>query len=246
MVDEGGAVPRREQLERKLTADGLSDAEAGELADLRRGGPAPFPSKLLPPRPPGARPWQRRFWRGRALGPLGALLVIALLVAVVGAYFAVRPSVDWHIYEDPGGRFAMDYPGSWTTQTVADEPVFGGRADGVLVAKTGTFSITLAGVFGAPFTEPSYGFLVFSGGDAAAELRLVVGPDASPFPASGGSKLAGKRATTVESNRDGQFAHTVYVQDGNRLLVLFFRSSSARRGELKDELAHVPGSLRLG
>ena len=240
----GDPVLRRRELESKRSASGLSDAEARDLADLERGGPEPFPSKLLSPRQPGARPWQRRFWQGRALGPLGAVLVVVVLVGVIGVYFAVRPAVDWRIYEDPGARFSLDAPASWTTQAVSDEPFAGGRANGVLVAKTGTFSIRLTGVFGAPFDQPSYGFLIFQGGSVAQELGLVLGP--KPGPLAGGATLAGLRATVVESDSGGQFARTVYAQDGNRLLVLFFRSPSARRGELKDELNHVPGSVRLG
>jgi hypothetical protein len=67
-----------------------------------------------------------------------------------------------------------------------------------------------------------------------------------PGPVGGDATLAGLRATVVESIGGGRFARTLYARDGNRLLVLFFRSPSPRKGELKDELDHVPGSLRLG
>jgi len=61
---------------------------------------------------------------------------------------------------------------------VTDERFAGGRVDGVLVANGGTFTIRLTGVFGAPFDQPSYGFLIFQGGSVAQELGLVLGPQA--------------------------------------------------------------------
>ncbi|MFN2589740.1 MAG: hypothetical protein ABR518_03115, partial [Actinomycetota bacterium] len=158
---EQGEQRRRATLEDKARRTGLSEAEATELADLERGGPQPVPSKLIPPSP-HAKPWTAAYWRGRALGPLGALLVLAGLVVVLIGVFVRRPAIEWLIYEDPAFTFAIQYPRGWKTTPVSEvaDSKDGERArrvDAVLVTPSQDVPNHLGGAFALGYRGPVYG-----------------------------------------------------------------------------------------
>ena len=228
----------------KAQSVGLSDREATELADLERGGPAPVPSKLLTRRP-RTRPWTVEYWRGRALGPLGALLVLGGLLIVLVAVFTREPAVDWRIHEDAAFTFAVDYPFGWTT-TPTNERIPGKdgeparRVDAVVIAPSRDVPATLGEVF-AGYEGPAYGVAVYK--PAPAALPLLPPSGAATTPRS--VRLAGLNAQQTSTTTAGVITTLIYAQDRDRLVVFFIRVPSPRAEELAPIFDHARSSLRL-
>jgi hypothetical protein len=232
---------RLDALLRKSRETGLTDGEARELADLERGGPPPVRSSLLPGED-RERPWQLRYWKGRSLGPLGAVLVVLGIVLIVIASLAREPSVDWRIYEDTGFAFAMEYPNDWSvTPFNQEEPGGQGprarRVDGV-VFSDGKTPAALSEVFLPGFSGPAYGLVIYR-----PALR------APPVPVLGASPSAvdigGKPGQEVTTSADGVVTRIAYAQLKNRLVMFFVRTPVGQVEELEAVFDHALRSVRL-
>jgi hypothetical protein len=237
---------RRADLEEKSRATGLSDEEVTELAELERGGPAAVPSKLLAPEPK-TRPWQPAFWRSRALGPLGALLVLGGLLVVLVAVFIRKPAVDWRVYEDPAFTFALEHPAGWTTTPVSDraeakkgQPAR--RIDAVIVAPSRNVPDDLGQVLAPGYPGPAYGLAVYNPAPSGG-LPILPPADGQGGPVA--VRIGGLDAQEVTITSAGHITRFAYGQEGDRLVVFFVTVPESRADELADIFDHARESVRL-
>jgi hypothetical protein len=232
---------RLDALLRKSRETGLTEGEARELADLERGGPPPVRSSLLPAED-RERPWQLRYWEGRSLGPMGAVLVVLGLVLIVIASLARQPSVDWRIYEDTGFAFAMQYPNGWSTtafnqQEPGEQGPKARRVDGV-VFSDGKTPADLTEVFLPGFSGPAYGLVIYRPALPAPPVPVL---GASPAPMD----IDGNPGQEVTTSADGVVTRIAYAQLEDRLVMFFVRAPAAQVEELETVFDHALGSVRL-
>jgi hypothetical protein len=242
-VSEAG--DRRAALEKKARRTGLSPDEATELADLERGGPAPVESKLLVREPP-VRPWTAAYWRGRGVGPLGALLILFGLLIVLIAVFVQRPAIDWEIYEDPAFTFAVDQPHGWPATPVSErsEPKKGEKArrlDAVLIAPDRDAPSELGGAFDAEYPGPVYGVAVYQPGPAALPFFLPGGQERSS-----GVPVGDLDGREIVATVEGVVTRVAYARDEEGRLVVFFdRVPEGQADEFREIFDQARSSVRV-
>jgi hypothetical protein len=241
----GGREQRQSALEKKARTRGLSPDEATELADLHRGGPPPVLSKLLVREPP-VRPWTASFWRGRGVGPLGALLILAGLLIVLIAVFAQRPAIDWRIYEDAAFTFALDYPQGWTSAPLSDrskakEGEKPRRIDAVVFAPSQDTPSDLGGVFDPGYRGPAYGVAVYQPGPAA--LPFIV-PGGAGVPTE--ARIGGLDGEEIIGTFEGVTTRIAYATDEEgRLVVFFARAPEERVDDFREIFDHARSSVSV-
>jgi hypothetical protein len=252
--DEG----RLEFLRGKLAQRGLSDDEVRELADLERGGPPPFESKIRPWTPP-IRPWHRAWWRDRSLTAAGGLMVVVLIMVAVVIAFRHHSAVSWRVYPDTRTGFTIDYPDGWVAQPIAQHLNAGDARPvaqdivGVIVSMSGREPTDMGAVFQGPVTEPFYGLVLwtrFTGSEVPA-------PGSSPVEACrtagvGGLHqsatqvtLGGLQAAQFESTVRGVVHRDVCAFRGSTLVRFFARVPVKQQAATGDVIEGAQRSVSL-